>query len=306
MSTFIFILTQIILPIFLMILTGYVLQKRLHLNISTLSKIQIYVFIPALVFSKIYTSTLSNGLIGSIVCFTTTLFGSLMVLSTLVSRLLKFQRPKEKAFINSVVLRNTGNYGIPLIMLLYQGSQNEYAISVHMIAVITSTVLMYTVGLYNASSGSYSGKQALLNIVKIPTIYSITLAAICKTGGLVVPIQITSVLGFFSEAVVPVALIALGAQLAETKFSFVDYSVYLGNFIRLIISPAVAYMLAAMFKLDSISTGVMVIGAATPTAINSLMLALEFKGDADYASQTILTSTLLSAFTISIVIMLIQ
>ena len=306
MSQFIFILKSIILPIFIIIFIGAVLQKKYKLHIPTLSKVQIYVLVPALVFHKIYTSTLSMALIMKVSIYTFILFMMMMLISTGVSRTFKFQRSKEKAFINAVTLRNTGNYGIPLITLLYAGAENDYALSVHMIVVITSTVLMYTIGLYNASSGKYSGRVALRNIRGIPTMYMILIAGGLRVLSIDVPEQLLSPVVFLSNGVVPVALLALGAQLAESKFSVGDVSVYVANTLRLLGSPILALLLCKLMQMDAISTQVLVIGAATPTAVNSLLLAIEFDGDAEYASQTIFMSTLLSAVTVSGVIFMVM
>jgi len=306
MSQFVFIITNIILPLFFIIGVGALIQKKFSLHIPSLSKVQIYVFVPSLVFYKIYTSSLSSLLIFKVAFYTIAIFILLMAISTGITKIFKFDKGKEKAFINATVLRNTGNYGIPLITLLYAGTSNDYAISVHMIVVITSTVVMYTIGLYNASSGSYSGKEALRNIKGIPTIYMILIAGSLKALSIELPDAALSPIIFLSQGVVPVSLFALGCQLVESKFAIGDVSVYIANFMRLVVSPVIAFGLCLLMKMDIVTTQVLVIGAATPTAVNSLFLAIEFGGDAEYASETIFLSTILSAFTISVLIYLIM
>lgn len=306
MSQFIFIVTNIILPIFLIIGIGYLLHKKFTLHIPSLSKVQIYALVPSLVFYKIYTSTLSSELIFKITLYTVVMFMILLVAAVAISRLWKFEKPKEKAFTNAVILRNAGNYGIPLITLLFTGAQSDYAISVHMIALMTSTVLMYTIGLYNASSGKYSGKAALKNIRGIPTIYMIVIAGVLRALSVEVPAPILSPIIFMSNGVVPVALIALGAQLASARFALGDASVYAANTLRLIVGPIIAWILCILMKMDPVSTQVLIIGAGTPTAVNSLLLAVEFGGDAEYASQTIFLSTILSALTLSVIIFILM
>ena len=51
-----------------------------------------------------------------------------------------------------------------------------------------------------------------------------------------------------------------------------------------------------------VAAQVVVICSAAPTAVNTVLLALEFGGDADFASQTVLNSTLFSALTMPLVI----
>ena len=302
MQYFIYILINVISPIFTIILLGYLLQLKFKLSIYSLSKVQIFIFIPSLVFLNIYNSTLDKSLMGSIVLYTSILFFVFIALSTLVSRILKLEKPKEKAFVNSVALRNQGNFGIPLVALLYVSNSSEYAMSIHMIGLMTTTILMYTVGLYNASSGTYTSKEAFKNILKLPIMYVMILAILARQLGIVIGSPQIATLTYLSKAVVPLALITLGAQLQETKFDFSDKTVYIGNFLRLIASPIIAYILCVFMNIDAVARDVLVIGAATPTAVNSVLLAIEFKGNSDYASQTVFTSTILSSVTIAIVI----
>lgn len=306
MQYFIYILVNVISPIFTIILLGYLLQGKFQLSIYSLSKVQIFVFIPSLVFLNIYNSTLDKSLMSSIVLYTSILFFVFIALATFVSRILKLEKTKEKAFVNSISLRNQGNFGIPLIALLYVSRSSEYAMSIHMIGLMTTTILMYTVGLYNASSGSYTGKEALKNILKLPIMYVMLLAVLARQFAIVIPDPQIATLTYLSKAVVPLALITLGAQLKETKFDFSDKTVYLGNFLRLIISPILAYLLCILMNIDGIARDVLIIGAATPTAVNSVLLAIEFNGNSDYASQTVFTSTLLSSITLAIVINILQ
>lgn len=175
--------------------------------------------------------------------------------------------------------------------------------SIHMISLMTTTILMYTVGLYNASSGTYTSKDAIKNILKLPIVYVMILAVLLRQFSITIPNAQIETLNYLSKAVVPLALITLGAQLEETKFNFKDLSVYLSNFLRLLVSPILAYILCLIMGIDDkITRDVLIIGASTPTAVNSVLLAIEFKGDSDYASQSVFTSTLISSISIALVI----
>ena len=49
-----YILQNILLPIFIMVLLGFVLQKKFTLDLNTLAKLNIYVFVPGFIFVKFY------------------------------------------------------------------------------------------------------------------------------------------------------------------------------------------------------------------------------------------------------------
>jgi len=61
-------------------------------------------------------------------------------------------------------------------------------------------------------------------------------------------------------------------------------------------------MMTIIFGFTGVIAQVLIIGAAAPTAVNSVLLALEFKGDAGYASETVFLTTLLCLITVTLTI----
>lgn len=305
MSNLLYILTNILLPLFIPVGLAFVIQKKMKLDIKSLVKVHIFVFLPSLMFKNIYFNTLSGELIFQVITFTVTLFLVLILTSTLAARLFSLERSKEKAFVNGCSLMNQGNYGIPLITLLFAGTNSEYAISIQMTVLLTMSILINTIGLYNTSSGSYKGIDAIKNVFKMPLIYVILIGFILKSFSIELWPPITSTVLILAQAVVPLALFILGAQLAETEIKITNPFVYVANVFRLIISPIIAFGLIKLFGINGILAQVLIIGAAFPTAINSVILSIQFKGDHHYASQTVFTSTLLSSLTVTVIISLV-
>ena len=54
MSEMLYILQTVLLPIFIMIFLGFILQKKFTLDLKTLAKLNIYVFVPGFIFVKFY------------------------------------------------------------------------------------------------------------------------------------------------------------------------------------------------------------------------------------------------------------
>ncbi len=52
MSEMIYILQSVLLPIFIMIVLGFILQKKFTLDLKTLAKLNIYVFVPGFILIK--------------------------------------------------------------------------------------------------------------------------------------------------------------------------------------------------------------------------------------------------------------
>jgi malate permease and related proteins len=299
MTKFLFIFINVILPIFLQITAGFVFQKKFKLNIEALSKLQLYILVPSLLFTKIYLSDIGSGLFLSIMLFCTLIFIILYGVSWLLGKLLRYNRSQTSAFINSVTLYNSGNYCIPLIQLLYN---NPFAFSIQIIVMVTQSILTNTVGIFNSSFGNKSMGHAFLNTLKVPMVYVVLLAVTTKALHINVWSPLLSSMEMLGQGLVPLALITLGAQLASTKFSFKLPKVYIANVMRLILSPAIAYLLTLIMGLHGVVGQVLIICSAAPTAVNSVLIALEYKNEPDYAAQAIFTSTVFSAVTVTMVI----
>lgn len=303
MSHFLFVLINIILPILIQIGIGYGVQKKFKLDVGTLSKVQFYVFTPAILFVKIYETDMKGGIFLSIFLFSIILFAALYLIGWMAALIGRYSKSFTKAFINSVSFFNAGNYCLPLVELLYH---SPFALSVQIFIMMFQNILTNTVGVFNASSGKNSIKGALISILKIPLGYAIIAALVLKSADIKVWGPLWSAAGILSQGLIPMALFTLGAQLANTSMSFRIPRVYLSNTIRLVVSPVVAFFITRLLGVEGIAAQVMVIASAAPTAVNTVLMSIEFDNEPEFASQTVFSSTVFSAITMTLVIILVQ
>ena len=293
-----FLFFSVLLPIFLQIGAGYWVQKRFPLNTATLSKIQFYIFIPAITFTSLYATELAGSLLWDILLINLLLFAALLLLAWLVGR--KAIKPsKRRAFYNSVAPYNSGNYCIPLIQLLYH---TPFSYSVQIIIMLLQSVLTNTFGILNTQQQAKGWRSALWEVVKMPMSLAMVAAVLLRLLGWPVWTPIWNSLQVVSQGMVPLALVTLGAQLANTPLRLAALDVYLSNLLRLLVAPLIAAGLVWCWGLQGVAAQVLVICAAAPTAVNTVLLAIEFGSDPDFASQSVLSSTLLSALTMPLVI----
>ncbi|MEJ6950731.1 AEC family transporter [Natronospora cellulosivora (SeqCode)] len=113
-------------------------------------------------------------------------------------------------------------------------------------------------------------------------------------------------LEYLQNGLIPVALLTLGTQLYRTKFSFKNKDVYIASITRLLGGPILAFLLLNLMGIDGVMAQVLFISSSVPSAVNTALIAVEFNNEPDFASQVVMTSTLLSAITLTIVIYLSQ
>jgi hypothetical protein len=303
MQTVSFLFFNIILPIFIPIGAGYLLQRKFPLNVATLTKIQFYIFIPALLFTTIYKTELNSALLQDLILANLVLFALLWVVCLGCARLLKLDASKRSAFINSVCFYNSGNYCIPLVQLMYH---TAFAFSVQIVVMLIQQLLTNTVGVMNASSSNRSWKEAVLDNFRMPMTYAVLLALLCRWLSIDVPTPLWTSMELMAQGLVPTALVTLGAQLASTRLYVRNFRVLVSNGMRLLIGPLLAAGVCWIWGITGVMAQVMVICAAAPSAVNTVLLAIEYKSDPEFASQTVFLSTLLSALTMPVVIALVQ
>jgi len=146
----------------------------------------------------------------------------------------------------------------------------------------------------------------LKNILKMPSIYVISAIILIKSLGITLPGQVLIPLEYFSRGYISLALVTLGAQLAEIKIEIKARDIMASAVTRLIISPLLGFFLLQAMGIKSILAQALVIGVSTPSAVNSALIAKEFDNEPEYASQVVFVSTILSALTITIVIYLVR
>ncbi len=114
---------------------------------------------------------------------------------------------------------------------------------------------------------------------------------------------IDQVLQTLSRAAGPVALFALGVTVGLRHFAGIGREFPLLIAFKLVIHPLLAYTLLTLVGgFDPLWVHVAVMMAALPTAANVFVLASQYQTYIEGASSSILVSTLLSAFTIPVLI----
>ncbi len=313
MSVFLFIITNNIIPIFTLVILGFMMNKKFDLNINTLSKLTFYIFVPSFTFVNLYTTKIPLEMLKVVaIMLLVTLMN--MVAVFIISKLRKHEKGFKNAFTNSALFFNSGNIGIPLITLVFSGAPFvvdgktpylETALTVQVVIMVVQNIILNTLGFINAGSSSMGWKKSLYSVFKMPIIYMAPLAFILKF----VPYDMTRLviwpaLNYAKEGLIAVALITLGIQLSRTSFELGNKEVYLSTAIRLLGGPIFAFFLISLFQVRGIVAQVVLISSGLPTAVNTALIAMEYDNYPDFASQAVITTTLFSAISLVFVIYL--
>lgn len=296
---FLNILLNIIAPIFLMMGLGFVLNKFHPLDIPTLSKITFYIFTPAILFLLIFDSPLDAGDFFRLTLIAFLQQGILFGIGWLIFSWRPFQQ-KRIVMTFGGMQYNAGNFGIPLLLLVL----GEGATSVSAVTMMVHSMLLFTVGLMVIDPETTNLWQGLNRLVRLPVLHAIWLGFLFRWLGFEFPPAMDVPIRAVSAGYVSIALLTLGAELSRVRIVDSNVVALLPVIMRLALSPLIAVGLVMLLPVDEVLAQALIIVSGTPTAVNVYLLASEFKRDADLASLIIFWTTLLSAFTLPVLLLL--
>lgn len=292
---------KIVAPILVLLLIGAILQRKFQFNLKALSHLITYCFMPAAVFINIYETSIEMSVLGQITIFIILFIGSQMLLSQLLAKLLKLDKKESAVFKNSVVLINSGNYGIPVAQMIF--ATQPIGVAIQVILVIFQNMTTYTYGLYNLISSTKTGMAIVRDFLKMPIVHALTIGATLNYFNVPIPETFSIPLEHIADGFVAVALITLGAQLSTIEMrTMFNKTIFVSCFTRLIIGPAMALLIIFALGLDGVVAQSLFIASAFPTSRNSSSLALEYDIESATAAQTVLFSTIISCLTVTVVI----
>lgn len=298
------IVLDVVLPIFILIGLGALMQRAFKLDLYTLAKINFYFVTPAVVFVSMYESEMSAELLGSVTAFYVLYVLLLYGVSRLVSWRLKFRPGMRVAFTNSLILDNSGNYGLPINQLAFKA--DPLATSVQALVMTFQSLVTFTYGVMSVQRAKSGGtlKAALIGFLKMPVPYALVLGMALHLLQWPIPYFVSKPLGYIADSMVAIALLTLGAQIVKYPLRLDRIDVYVSVALRLLIGPVIGFILVWVLGLKGIPAQALLIASGMPTGVNSTILAEEYDNEPDFASQTVLISTLLNIITMTALISL--
>lgn len=284
-----------ILPIILLGSAGFALGKVLHVDARGLGRVVFYVFSPVLIFDLMIENRLELGEAAGVIGFTIVVVLLVGLLTYVLGKLLKVERPALISILITSMFANTGNYGLPLVLFAFGDDALRYAA----IYFVTTTLLFYSLGVLLASLGHMNFRDALLGLFRVPTLYAVILALLVNALHFELPLALNRAVELASGGTIPVMLVLLGLQMTQVEFSKNLRALQLSVSMRLLIAPVLGLFLTGLFGLEGAARQGAMTQAAMPSMVSATVLAAEYHLDSKLIAAIVFVSTLLSPFTLT-------
>lgn len=208
---------------------------------------------------------------------------------------------------------NVGYMGLPLAVAFFGP---EAAVPAALVFCFDCT-LQFTLTAFLATLGHAKNEDAhwgeiALKIAKQvfghPFIVATILGGIASAFHFKAPGALGTILTMLMNSAGPVALFALGVTVGSRQFGGIGRDMPLVAGMKTVIQPVLAFAALSLIVpgLDPLWRDVALMMAALPTASNAFILASQYKAYIEGASTAVLITTIISAFTIPLLIYVIQ
>ncbi len=290
-----FLFWNVVLPILGIAACGFVIMRRHPLDLNTLAKIQVNLFMPCFMVSRVAASDLNWSQINSIVWA--------MVLAEILLGLPLFLYLRARGtppaslsvILISAVVFNSGNYGIPLAERAFPGRGG----AVQALILLVSNVTIWGLGYMLLASSNGGMKKAFNEFIRTPLFASLIIALLLKATNWRLPEPVEYSLNTIAGGLVPVALFTLGAQLA-TRVRWPHWR-KVGPVLamKLVLFPVVMALTVWQLGLWPWPGAMLILAASAPSAVNTFILAIELKADHELAAECVFWTTVISVVTVT-------
>jgi malate permease and related proteins len=286
-----------LLPVLLCATTGFLLGKTQHPDIKTPSRMAFHIFSPCLIFASLERIKISGDEFGKLAVLTLVVSILIGILACLVGIVLKAERHLIASMVVASMFVNNGNYGLAATRFAF----GEEALARSLVCFVFATVMIYTLGVLISSMGKFSVKQSFRKLLTVPTIYAFIAAGLIRQMNWQVPLFLDRSISLLGDASIPLMLVILGMQIAQTRswprnrMALISASALL----QLVIAPLVALLLAHWLHLTGPGRQAGVLQASMPAAVVTTVLAIQYDLDKPLVSGVVVLTTLLSPLTLT-------
>lgn len=299
MATVFIVLRQSIIMFVYMAIGGLLFQKGLITKegSKSLANLLLYAVLPCVVVKSFCVARTPERMSGLLVSFLAAL--GILLLAMAVSHLLFKKNPIDDF---GAAFSNAGFMGFPLVAAV-QGSEAIFY-AAGFVALLNALQWTYGQSLISGDP-SYRSPKAIL---KNPLVLSLLLGILIFCFELPVPAIASDLLTALAALNAPLAMVILGVYLAQTdaKTLFNDPHLYVVAAARLVLIPLLTVLVLKLLPAQYAAiTTTLVIVAAAPIGSNVAVYAQKLGKDYAYAVRGVCLSTLLSAITMPLLMLLV-
>ncbi|KHJ66238.1 transporter [Pantoea rodasii] len=287
-------IAQIILPVFVLIMIGYILARRGTINPAAnkgLGNLAFKLFMPMVLFTGMVHAPLQDGLNFRLLA---AYFMPALLIFAVVNLLGHRRMGYPTPFGLTASFSNNALIGLAMLSGMYG---NAGLVLLFTLLAVHSLLLFSFQSLYSTLTSDQPFKiSVLLTSLANPMIVGLLLGVAVNLLNIPLPEWGMKLANWLAQAALPCALIVLGANLSGFKVR-PNVNVMTITLAKLVVMPLVVLLTCMLLNIEGMPRGVLVLMAANPSGVNVLGFSTT-QEDSQITSSAICLTTLLSMVTL--------
>ena len=272
-------IVSILFPVFAITALGYFVGRRMKPDLSHANKLNMDVFVPALVFGALVSKDFRLGEYLPLLFATVVIIIGSGVAGWLVARAAGIA---TKTLVPPMMFNNCGNLGLPLAVLAF----GESALAPAVVMFVVSNVFHFSYGAWLLDHHT-----KLTTVWRSPSILATIAGLAVGLLGIEVWPPLLMSIKMVGDISIPLMLFALGVRLADSRISAVGFGVF-GAVLRPVIGMALAWALLQMLELPPREQALLLVFGALPPAVLNYMFAERYNQEPDKVASMVLIGNL--------------
>ncbi len=260
-----------IVGIYIFIAIGYIAKRTFKQQIDerTITLLSVYFLQIFLTFWGLLKRPIDSSLIVAPAIYLLVVIITLALTYLFVQKLFTNKKERSIAMV-AALIGNTGNLGIPLSIAIF----GEQSIAYTTIINLVNVFIVYSLGVYAYSRGSFDVKSSLMNIVKLPILWAATVAIMLNLFGYHPSKTVDKTLMMGAYASMTIQLVLFGIYLYDVKIKEINKTLITWvSGVKFLLLPLVAFIVLSFTELDSMIKGILFLELMMPLAVANVNLA---------------------------------
>lgn len=276
---------EILFPLFSIATLGYFVGRRMKPQLSHANKLNMDVFVPALVFAALANREFDlDGYLPLGIATLVLVFGS-GIAAWLLARATKID---VRTLVPPIMFNNCGNLGLPLAVLAF----GDAALAPMVVMFMLSNLLHFSYGAWLLDHNA-----RIWNVWRVPSVLATIAGLAVALLGIEVWSPLLTSIRMLGEISIPLMLFALGVRLADSKIGEVGRGA-LAAAARPIIGMVLAFLVLLVIDLPPEQRALVIVFGALPPAVLNYIFAERFDQEPATVASMVLIGNVAAVITL--------
>ena len=268
-------IVAILFPLFSLTALGYFVGRRMRPDLSHANKLNMDVFVPALVFAALANKDFRIADFGPLgVATLVVVIGSGLIGWGLA----RYSQVAPKTFVPPMMFNNCGNLGLPLSVLAF----GDAALAPAVVMFMVSNLLHFSFGAWLLDH-----RIKLWTVWKVPSVLATLLGVTVGMAGIPVWPPLMLAIKMLGDIAIPLMLFALGVRLTDSRISSVGLGLYCAA-ARPVVGMLLALGVMLVIDLPPDQQALMLVFGALPPAVLNYIFAERYHQEPEAVASMVL------------------